>query len=41
MKEADYDAPDMEVLLSDNSRKLLSSFWQERPVALVFPRHFG
>jgi len=41
MKTVNFDAPDCEVLLSDNSKKHLSSFWQKRPVALVFPRHFG
>ena len=41
MEKMSIDALDCEVLLSDNSRKRHSSFWQERPVALVFPRHFG
>jgi peroxiredoxin len=41
LEKVSFDALDSEVLLSDNSRKRLSSFWQERPVALVFPRHFG
>ena len=41
MKETNSDALDVEVLLSDSTRRRLSSFWQERPVALVFPRHFG
>ena len=41
MEEVSSDALDCEVLLSDSSRKRLSSFWQEKPVALVFPRHFG
>jgi len=41
MEKVSFDVLDGEALLSDNSRKRLSSFWQERPVALVFPRHFG
>jgi hypothetical protein len=41
MKEADFEAPDVEVLLSDSIKARLSSFWQDRPVALVFMRHFG
>ena len=31
----------VEVMLSNNSRKPLSSFWQEKPLVLVFPRFFG
>ena len=41
MEKVSFDALDCEVLLSDNSKKRLSSCWQEGPVALVFPRHFG
>ena len=41
MEKMSYDAPDSEVVLSDKSTKLLSSFWQQRPLALVFPRFFG
>jgi peroxiredoxin len=41
MDRVSFDALDCEVLLSDNSRKRLSSFWQERPAAVMFPRHFG
>lgn len=41
MKTVSFEALDEKVLLSDNSRKRLSSFWQERLVALVFLRHFG
>ena len=41
MEAASSDAPDMDVMLSDGTRKRLSSFWRDRPVALVFPRHFG
>jgi peroxiredoxin len=40
--EKDYQkAPDLTVTLSDNSTKRLSEFWQERPLVLVFLRHFG
>ncbi|MGD8971185.1 MAG: hypothetical protein PVG01_07225 [Desulfobacterales bacterium] len=40
--EKDYHkAPDLTVNLSDNSTKRLSEFWQERPLVLVFLRHFG
>jgi peroxiredoxin len=41
MERVSVDAPDCQVVLSDDSRKRLSSFWQQRPVALVFPRFFG
>jgi len=41
MERVSLDAIDCEVILSDDSRKRLSSFWQQRPVALVFPRFFG
>jgi hydroxyacylglutathione hydrolase len=41
LDEVSYDALDFKVLLSDGSTKPLSSFWDKRPVALVFPRHFG
>ena len=41
MDKVGFDALDCEVVLSDDSRKRLSSFWQHRPVALVFPRFFG
>jgi peroxiredoxin len=41
METVGFDALDCEVLLSDNSKRQLSSCWRERPVALVFPRHFG
>jgi hypothetical protein len=29
------------VLLSDGSQKTLKSFWKDKPVILVFLRHFG
>jgi hypothetical protein len=41
MKTVTFDALDFEVMLSDSTRTRLSSFWQDRPVALVFLRHFG
>lgn len=41
MERVDSIAVDDEVVLSDNSRRRLSSFWQEKPLALVFPRFFG
>ncbi len=37
-----YDkAFDSEVLFSDNSSQLLSSWWERKPLLLVFLRHFG
>jgi hypothetical protein len=40
--QKDYQkAADLTVALSDNSTKRLSEFWQERPLVLVFLRHFG
>jgi peroxiredoxin len=41
MDKVSFDALDGDVTLSDGSRKRLSSFWQQRPLALVFPRFFG
>jgi peroxiredoxin len=41
MERVSFDALDSEVTLSDESRRRLSSFWQQRPLALVFPRFFG
>jgi len=41
LKKVSYGALDCKVTLSDDSLKRLSSFWSKRPVALVFPRHFG
>jgi peroxiredoxin len=34
-------APDLTVALSDDSTKRLSELWHERPLVLVFLRHFG
>jgi peroxiredoxin len=41
MGKDDQKAPDLTVTLSDNTTKRLSEFWQERPLVLVFLRHFG
>jgi hypothetical protein len=41
MKKNYQKAPDPTVTLSDNSTKRLSEFWRERPLVLVFLRHFG
>jgi peroxiredoxin len=41
MERVSFDALDCEVTLSDDSRRRISSFWQQRPLALVFPRFFG
>ena len=34
-------APDMQVLFSDGSKKELKDFREDRPLVLVFLRHFG
>ena len=34
-------APDLTVTLSNDATKRLSDFWHERPLVLVFLRHFG
>ncbi len=37
-----YDkALDSELLFSDNSSQLLSSWWRRKALLLVFLRHFG
>jgi hypothetical protein len=41
MKEDHYKAPNMQVLLSDGLKRELRDFWEERPLVLVFLRHFG
>jgi peroxiredoxin len=41
VKKVRFAAPDDEVTLSDGSTKRLGAFWQQRPLALVFPRFFG
>jgi hypothetical protein len=35
------DAIDVNVLLSDGSKRQLSDFWKKAPLVLVFLRHFG
>jgi hypothetical protein len=35
------DAVSMKVRLSDDSQRPLSDFWTEKPLVLVFLRHFG
>lgn len=34
-------APDLEVVLSDNTRHRLGEFWREGPLVLVLLRHLG
>lgn len=41
MSATAYRAPDRQVLLSSGETTRLNSFWQDKPVALVFLRHFG
>jgi len=41
VKNKNLKAPDMQVLLSDGSIKELKDFWKEKPLILVFLRHFG
>lgn len=41
MKKEERSATDAEVLLADGSKKTLSEFWREKPLALIFLRHFG
>jgi hypothetical protein len=41
VKNNNLKAPDMQVLLSDGSTKELKDFWEEKPLVLVFLRHFG
>jgi len=41
VKKKPFKAPVMQVLLSDGSKKALKDFWKERPLVLVFLRHFG
>jgi hypothetical protein len=41
VKNNSLKAPDMQVLLSDGSTKELKDFWEEKPLVLVFLRHFG
>jgi hypothetical protein len=41
MREKAAKAPEMQVTLADGSRRQLGEFWKERPLVLVFLRHFG
>ncbi len=41
MKDVEIKAVDRRVLLSDGSEKMLSRFWKDRTLVLVFLRHFG
>ncbi len=41
MKNNNLKAPGMQVLLSDGLTKELKDFWEEKPLVLVFLRHFG
>jgi peroxiredoxin len=37
----DKKAPDAEVVLSDGTTQNLRDFWRDKPLLLVFLRHFG
>jgi peroxiredoxin len=37
----DKKAPDAEIVLSDGKKQRLSDLWKEKPLLLVFLRHFG
>jgi hypothetical protein len=39
--ERNKRAPDSEVILSDGTTHTLSDFWKEKPLLLIFLRHFG
>jgi len=39
--EEHKSAPDAEVVLSDGTTHTLSDFWREKPLLLIFLRHFG
>jgi hypothetical protein len=41
LNEKDNKAPDTVVALSDGTTHNLQDFWRERPLLLVFLRHFG
>lgn len=41
MINGDQKAPDLELVLSDGSRRLLRDFWQESRLVLVLLRHLG
>ena len=40
-EEQHKKAPDAAVTLSDGTVHTLSEFWQDKPLLLVFLRHFG
>jgi len=39
--EKDKKAPDTEISLSDGTKHNLRDFWKDKPLLLVFLRHFG
>ncbi|MFO7494334.1 MAG: hypothetical protein R6X05_01720 [Desulfobacterales bacterium] len=41
MDQKHPSAPDPQVTLADGAETRLSRLWQERPLVLVFLRHFG
>jgi len=41
VKKNHLKAPNMKVLLSDGAKRELKELWKERPLVLVFLRHFG
>lgn len=41
MREKKGSAPERRLTLSDGTAAELSRFWKERPLVLVFLRHFG
>jgi hypothetical protein len=41
MTETHKKAPDAVVKMSDGAAHNLSDFWKEKPLLLVFLRHFG
>lgn len=41
MIETDKKAPDAGVTMSDGMTRKLSDLWKEKPLYLVFLRHFG
>jgi hypothetical protein len=41
INETDKKAPDSVVTMSDGTTQNLRDFWKEKPLFLVFLRHFG
>ena len=41
MDSVDRQAIDSVVVLDDESKKRLSDYWQDKPLVLVFLRHYG